>query len=310
MNAHRLLLLVASSLVACGGRSVELAGDSPAAPGGSAPSSSASAAPSPSGAPTTPVVPPRAACGGLDAVVYERSTRTLSSLDGRTAAPSLLGVVSCGDMRVEALTVERSGAIVALSREGKMARIDAKAPRACTALPALPPPAASYRGAIPMPDTGDILTLRLGTSAQYLQDGAYHHELVRVTPDTGVDTVVATYDDVTYPDAIQPGSDGRILLVYFGSNQVRVWEPWKSGALVRTDIAGLGKGRAGAVVPGGELMVLGDVHDVGPSSVADALPTYLVNPSSGALVRGADVVLPSRGTFEIAMGGTACTFDR
>lgn len=310
MNAHRLLPLVASCLVACGGRSVELAGDSPAAPGGSAPSSSASAAPSPSGATTTPVVPPPVACGGHDAVVYERSTSTLSSLDGRTAAPSLLGVVRCGDMQVEALTVERSGAIVALSREGKMARIDAKAPRACAALPTLPTPAASYRGAIPMPGTGDILTLRMGTSAQYLEDGAYHHELVRVTPDTGVATVVATYDDTMYPDAIQPWSDGRILLVYFGADQVRVWEPWKSGTLVRTSVAGLGQGRASAVVSGGELMILGDVHYAGPSSGPDALPTYLVNPSSGALVRGADVVLPSRGTFEIAMGSTACAFDR
>ncbi len=310
MNLRCLLPLAASCLVACGGRAAEPAGDSPAATGGSAPAPSGTVAPTPSATTTTPVVPSPRACGGHDAVVYERSTGTLSSLEAATAAASLLGVVRCGDMRVEALTVERSGAIVALSREGMLARIDAKAPHVCTALPALPAPAASYRGALPMPSSDDILTLRLGTSAQYLEDGAYHHELVRITPATGAATVVATYDDTMYPDAIQPWIDGRILLVYFGTDEVRVWEPWKSGTLARTSVVGLGQGRAAAVVPGGALMLLGDVHDVGPTSAADALPTYLVNPARGALVRKADVVLPSRGRFEIAMGGTACAFDR
>lgn len=161
-----------------------------------------------------------------------------------------------------------------------------------------------------MPSSGDILTLRMGSTAQYLADGAYHHELVRVTPDTGSATVVARFDDTMYPDVIQPWSDGRVLLVYFGADQVRVWEPGKSGTLLRTSVAGLGQGRAAAVIPGGELMVLGDVHYAGPSSGPDALPSYLVNPSSGALIRRADVVLPSRGIFEIAMGSSACTFDR
>ncbi len=312
MNASHILPLVAVSLLlACGGRAADPNDGAPAPSASAGPSASGSPTPAPSSTPSAaPIVPPPTACGGLDVVAYERGTGVLSSLDRASAAPRSLGTVSCGDLRVEALTVEQSGAIVVLSREGKMARIDAKAPHACAALPALPAPAAVYRGAIPMPGSTDILTLRLGTAAQYLEDGAYHHELVRVTPDTGAATVVATYDDTTYPDAVQAGSDGRIVLVYFGAGQVRVWEPWKSGAIARTSVAGLGQGRAAAVAPGGDLMVLGDVHYASPSSGPDALPTYLVNPSSGVLVRGADVVLPSRGTVEIAMGGTACAFER
>lgn len=311
MNALRILPLVAVSfLVACGGRSAELAGDSPA------PSAGATSAPPSTPAPTSstpsvpPVVPPVVGCGGLDAVVYERGARTLSSLDGSTGAPSKLGAVDCAGMQVEALTVERSGDIVVLSRQGEVARVDGKAPHACTMLPALPAPAAAYRGALAIPGSGDILTLRLGTAAQYLADGSYHHELVRITPDTGSTTVVARLDDTMYPDALQPARDGRVLLVYFGAEQVRVWEPWKSGTVLRTSVVDLGQGRAAAVVPGGDLRVLGDVHYAGPSSGPDALPSYLVNPSSGALVRSADVVLPGRGIFEIAMGSTACTFDR
>jgi hypothetical protein len=253
---------------------------------------------------TSPPLPP-GECGGLRGVVLERGPMILSSLaPASPTATSKIGPVSCG-ASLDAIVVERSGALLGLAQDGAISRITLGPQPTCASLPSLPASEARYHSLwIAKAEGLDVAyTIRLGTAAEYYADGVYHHQLLRIDLATGAVAPVATLDVVSAPNATTITKDGRIVMTFEWG--LAFWDV-TGAAPVRVDLALSSQMSRRAVLSTATgLFVIGDIH----KGTGVGLPTYTIALPSGATTNGQELSLPGASLTDIVVGSTACAFD-
>lgn len=315
MTTRGLLLtpVLVLAAAACGGTLETESVDPAPAPADSArprpPTDSATTTTPPSTTPVSPKQqPPSAECGGWDGVVLEKEAKTLSRLDAKAPSAVALGEVPCAD-RIDELVLERAGTVLGLDQKGALTRMHVQkdgSPATCQPLPSLPISETSYRGLwIAKVDGADVAhTVRMGSSQEYLTDGAYHHTLLRIDPSSSAVQPIATLDTTAWPEAVHVAQDGRVMMV-FRSGLV-LWDV-TGASPVRTDlpVPQLSYWRGSLPIKGG-LFGIGDIHD----STGAELPTYSLSlPSGSATKSGQGIALPGGSIFGFVIGSTACTYE-